>query len=51
MLIFHTLKDLSFELFPDLKKYADNIAKNSESIVDTGLDSQNEYELAKGMNK
>lgn len=34
MLIIHRLKDISLDLFPNLKKFADDIATNTDSIKD-----------------
>ena len=41
MLIFHRLKDVSLELFPDLKKYSDDIT----TIDALKWDPRNKYAL------
>jgi len=38
MLIIHKLKDISLELFQDLKNFADDITTNIDSIKDAFMD-------------
>jgi tetratricopeptide (TPR) repeat protein len=38
MILIFKLSDITLDLFPDLKKYADNIANNSESIKEAFID-------------